>query len=432
MIPRFNARAGDINLQLNLVRVGSLPVEEVLQRNEEGLTEDERLVRLSSSKLTDFVVTMNSQKSQAAVRNAEAVLQQAERDLKRAERDLQQAGDDLAKHVKAAQKACTEASAILVGARIDAAKAEQRESEYADFAREEAAIAKEEKIEDNAHLRKEATAVALIKHLLGSKFPPELRTAVLEAVVRTQRLRWRPAQRDSLDYVVYQTFSLPRALDDSTRDDLREETRLALLKKAIIELSAKFTPSNILDLPCAILGRERDIRHLVLDIELKARDNVNQSQLFRASRGMSALSQRFPTLQAFVVSLLISKDETTNSPASGARSFTTATLMLRNMASWAGAETLQTSLEKFIDVLHQTGPGVVKFVRFVDQNRDGSNSFAHAGPLVRLPPYVAPPPTQDGSGVSGATGSATGDPTVGEQVLGQAYCYHHDTTHRWE
>lgn len=63
MIPRFNARASDINLQIDLIRMSSLPVEKVLQHNEEGLAEDERLTHLASlPDLEGFTVAMDPKK----------------------------------------------------------------------------------------------------------------------------------------------------------------------------------------------------------------------------------------------------------------------------------------------------------------------------------------------------------------------------------
>lgn len=66
------------------------------------------------------------------------------------------------------------------------------------------------------------------------------------------------------------------------------------------------------------------------------------------------------------------------------------TLTLRSRASNGAPETLKTSLVTFINVLHAAGPGSVKFIRFVFQSLDDCGSFVHAGPLVRLPPFVAP------------------------------------------
>ena len=85
MIPRFNARASDINLQIDLIRMNSLPVVKVLQRIEEGLAEDQRLTHLASlSDLEGFIVAMDPKQTQIDVRNAEAVFRQAEKDLQRA------------------------------------------------------------------------------------------------------------------------------------------------------------------------------------------------------------------------------------------------------------------------------------------------------------------------------------------------------------
>jgi hypothetical protein len=144
------------------------------------------------------------------------------------------------------------------------------------------------------------------------------------------------------------------------------------------------------------------------------------------------LSLRFSNLQAFVVCLFISDYRENNSSGSRPQSFTPEALMIRHIASWQGLETLERSLVKFIRILHATGPGSLKFVRFVDQSPGASNSFAHAGPLVRLPPFEKPE-KKDDPGSTSASDAATEDPagedlTVGEQVLEQAYRYHHDTT----
>lgn len=237
---------------------------------------------------------------------------------------------------------------------------------------------------------------------------------------------------DLLDSVVDSTFDLPYGLDENTRAFLREKTRIALLNRAIIELPANFTrnpdTAPTLDLPRALLGREKDIFHLVFDIKLDGRDHVVQTQLNRACLGMAALSLRFSNVQVFVVSLLISNNKV--SLASGFQSFTPATLILRNRKSWDTApETVETSLVKSINVLHESGPGSVKIVRFTDQSQDGKNYFAHAGPLVRLPPFVSPLTKTDSGGFH-ATGAVDRSSTVGEQVLEQAYRYHRDAAYR--
>ena len=428
MIPRFNARASDINLQIDLIRMNSLPVVKVLQRIEEGLAEDQRLTHLASlSDLEGFIVAMDPKQTQIDVRNAEAVFRQAEEDLQRAKGRrskamLEEALDqdhthtvrthnELAVHVDASRTARDEAYAILLGIKGKAAKAETREAAY------------------NARLLKNAKGIAYVNHMLQSDFPNELLTSVLEAIVRTQRLRWRPKASDSLDDVVDKTFSWPPALNEDTRKLLRERARVALLNKAIIELPADFTVTSgtvALNIPGAISGKEQGIHHLVLDIQLNEHDNVIQSQLIRARRGMRWLALLFSNLQVFVVSLPIHKDNFTSWPG---QSFTPGTLTLRSKASYGAPETLKTSLVTFINVLHAAGPGSIKFIHFVFQSLGDSDSLAHSGPLVRLPPFVAPR-TRGNSGGFGGSDAATGDPSVGEQVLEQAYRYNHDVAPR--
>ena len=321
------------------------------------------------------------------------------------------AHNELAVHVDVVRTAHDEAYAILLGFKRKAAEAETRESAY------------------NARLLENAKGVAYMNHMLEFDFPAELMTSVLEAMVRTRRLRWRPKASDLFYDIVNRTFSWPPALDENTRKLLRERTRVALLNKAIIELPADFTVTSdtvALDIPSAISGREKDIHHLFLDIQLNERDNISQTQLIRARRGMGSLTRLFSNLQVFVVSLLVHKDKVISWPG---QCITPVTLTLRSKASWGPPETLKTSMVTFINVLHATGPGSIKSILFVFQSLDDSNSFAHAGPLVRLPPFVASK-TPHGSGGTGAPGATTGDPTVGEQVLEQAYRYHRDATLR--
>lgn len=329
MIPSFKARADDIYFQLDLVVcTGSPPVEEVLQRNEKGLAEDERLTRLVESDLGGFFVAIDSKKCQAAVRTAEAVLRKAENDLQRAKaiadelaaRELIQtvrAHDGPGIQLEAAQRAVHEAQEHLDVTNQKAAEAETTETAY--NARAETAEATY-----HANILKAANKVACVKRIVKSDFPPELLKSVLEAFIRTQRLRWRPTMSDLLDSLVDSTFDLPYGLDENTRAFLREKTRIALLNKAIIELPANFTKNPdtapTLDLPRTILGREKDIFHLVLDIKLDGRDHVVQTQLNRACLGMGALALRFSNVQVFVVSLLISNNKV--SLASGFQSFT--------------------------------------------------------------------------------------------------------------
>lgn len=184
MIPRFNARASDINLQIDLIRMSSLPVEKVLQHNEEGLAEDERLTHLASlPDLEGFTVAMDPKKTQVDVRNAEAGFRQAKDDLQRAKGQRSKAmldealhqdhehtvrtHNELAVNVDAARAAHDEAYAILLGIKGKAAEAETREATY------------------NARLLKNTKGIAYVSHMLQSNFPNELLTSVLEAIVRT-------------------------------------------------------------------------------------------------------------------------------------------------------------------------------------------------------------------------------------------------------
>jgi hypothetical protein len=262
--------------------------------------------------------------------------------------------------------------------------------------------------------RNAATRVEYITHILGSGFPNELMSSVLEIAIRSARLRWHPTGSESLNAVVDDFFVWPSALDKGSRESIQIEAGIALLKEAIIKLPAEFTLTNgapVLVIPPVLLGNEEHIRRLVLDVKRNTRDNGYQTQLNRAGRGIDALFSRLPNLETFVVSLHIG----TNRPQNEG-SFHANVLALRNQTSYTTIEDLKTSLLKFIDILYAKRPRIRKFVRFIDYR---SIEYLHFGPLVRVPKFVGPQ-AQDG------TSEATGDPTIGSRVLEQAYRYHRD------
>ena len=124
-----------------------------------------------------------------------------------------------------------------------------------------------------------------------------------------------------------------------------------------------------------------------------------------------------PKLELFVISLFLERKEHENP----AKSFDPEKLALRNQIGWKVTDTedLKTTLVKLLNVLYANGPGRHKFVRFIDRQKD---MFAHAGPLVKIPQFVAPR-TQDGSSEVGASEGPT-DRFDAEQVLEHAYRYH--------
>jgi hypothetical protein len=258
--------------------------------------------------------------------------------------------------------------------------------------------------------------------MLNPAFPAEMLMAVLEAAIRSERLRWRATEPEPLKAAVDEFFAWPSALDANMRTQLQEAAGRALLKKAIIELPAEFTLNNgttELVLPPAIAGNEKHIRRLVLEIKMNPRNPACQVQLNMACRGVAPLSSRMPKLEVFVVSLFLER----NDSGFRAESFDPKKLALRNQKGWkiTDVEDLKTMLVRFFEVLHAKGPGRHKFVRFVDRKKDG---FANTGPLVKVPECVAPK-TEDGSSQVGVSNSPTG-PSVAEQVLEQAYRYHRD------
>lgn len=176
-------------------------------------------------------------------------------------------------------------------------------------------------------------------------------------------------------------------------------------------------------LPLAIMGNEQHIRHLVLEIKLDSRSPMCQAQLNKACRGIGHLSSKMPKLEVYVVSLFLERKEHENP----VKSFDPEKLALRNQIGWKVTDTedLKTTLVKFLNVLYAKGPGRQKFVRFIDRRK---NMFAHAGPLVKIPQFVAPR-TQDGSSEVDASEGPT-DQFVAEQVLKQAYRYHRDIAPR--
>lgn len=200
------------------------------------------------------------------------------------------------------------------------------------------------------------------------------------------------------------------------------------MKEAIIELPAEFTPPNdapIFVTPPALAGKEHHVRHLVLDIKLDLRDGAVQTQLNRASKGMRLMSSRLPNLESFVASLLIGNRK----HESRAKSFGAEMLNIRNRVTWKMIETLRTSLVEFCHVLRARGPGRRKFIRFLEQGEDLPTGRLFAGPMVRLPIYVAPK-KEDRPSEASASDEESESPTVeermlAEQVLEQAYRYHH-------
>lgn len=367
---RFHTRKSIIAHEIRQLRQGVMPDEEDLRTLQNDQAEDERLTRLALSS------------DQEAVENAMKV--------KEAQMDVHVAEEDLRK------------------ARAAAAKAVKREDAYTARVQEQA--------------RKEAISMTCLNRMLGPAFPSEMLMAVLEAAIRSERLRWRATEPESLKAAVDAFFAWPSALNANMRTHLQGVAGRALLKKALIELPADFTLSNgttELNLPPAIAGNEKHIRHLVLEIKLNPRNPACQVQLNMACRGIAPLSSRLPQLEVFVVSLFLER----NDSEFRAESFDPKKLALRNQKGWkiTDVEDLKTTLVRFFDVLHAKGPGRHKFVRFVDRKKDG---FAHTGPLVKVPEFVAPK-SEDGSSQVDASNSPT-DPSVAEQVLEQAYRYHRD------
>jgi len=260
--------------------------------------------------------------------------------------------------------------------------------------------------------------------MLHKDFPAELLDAILEAAIRSERLRWRATEPASLNAAVDEFFAWPSALNLDLRTRIRTAAGRALLQKAIIELPADFTNSNSttdLVLPIALMGNEQGIRHLVLEIKLTARSPACQAQLNKTCRGLGPLSSRLPNLEVFVVSLVLERNQNDDHEAP---SFDLGKLDLRNFTSFNKTETLKNTLVRLLDILYAKGPGRRKWVRFIDWRGDWSS--ASAGPLVRVPEFVAPQ-AQDGSSEVDASSGESKDPTgptAGEQVLEHAYRYH--------
>lgn len=367
---RFHTRKSVIAHELRRLRQGVTPNEEHLRILQNDQAEDERLTRLALS--SDQQAVDNAMK----VKEAQIAVHVAEEDLRKA---------------KAA-----------------AVKAVRRENAYTARVQEQA--------------RKQAISIACLNHMLGPAFPSEMLMAVLEAAIRSERLQWRATQPESLKAAVDEFLAWPSAFDANMRTQLQEVAGRALLKKAIIELPADFTLNNgttELVLPPAIVGNEKHIRHLVLEIKLNPRNPACQVQLNMACRGVGSLSSRLPKLEVFVASLFLERNES----EFRAESFDPKKLALRNQKGWkiADVEDLKTTLVRFFEVLHAKGPGRRKFVRFVDRKKD---CFAHTGPLIKVSEFMALK-TKGGSSQDDASKSPTG-PSVAEQVLEQAYRYHHD------
>jgi hypothetical protein len=134
------------------------------------------------------------------------------------------------------------------------------------------------------------------------------------------------------------------------------------------------------------------------------------------------LSLRLPKLEVFVVSLFLGGK--TFELRSG--SFAAGSLALRNQSSYKANETLETTLVRFLNVMHARGPGVRKLVRFTEQRR---YIFAHAGPLVNVHNFVAPQ-VQSGASATNGPDEVDAGLSVGEQVLEQVYRYYRDATYR--
>lgn len=223
------------------------------------------------------------------------------------------------------------------------------------------------------------------------------------------------------------------SLDENTQKRMRGEAGTALSREAIIELPAEFTLTDytpIFVIPPALSEKEQHVRHLVLDVKLDVRDSAVQTQLNRACQGMRLMSSRFSKLESFFVSLCFGNGKLNTN----AKSFAAKTLDIRNQTSWKTIKILRTSLVGVLHILRARGPGGRKFIRFLDQCGHLRTGLLHAGPIVRLPIYVAPE-KQDSSSEADALDEASdsmtaADQVIAEQVLEQAYYYHRDIAPR--
>ncbi|GAB7325518.1 hypothetical protein MBLNU13_g09524t2 [Cladosporium sp. NU13] len=219
--------------------------------------------------------------------------------------------------------------------------------------------------------------------------------------------------------VVDEFFAWSSALEPDVRAQLQKAAGRALLKTAITELPANSMSRNgttDLVMPLAIVKGEKHIRHLVLEIKLNPRSAACQVQPNMACRGIGPLCLPIPKLEVFVVSLFLERHEG-EQPAG---SFDPEKLALRNRIGWqiTDSEDLKTTMLKILTVLYAKEPDRCKFVRFIDRHQ---LRFAHAGPLSKVPEFVAPQ-TRDCS----SEFDADEDFTVAEQLLEQAYRYHRD------
>ncbi|GAB7325519.1 hypothetical protein MBLNU13_g09524t1 [Cladosporium sp. NU13] len=234
-----------------------------------------------------------------------------------------------------------------------------------------------------------------------------------------QKAKAAAATATSLKAVVDEFFAWSSALEPDVRAQLQKAAGRALLKTAITELPANSMSRNgttDLVMPLAIVKGEKHIRHLVLEIKLNPRSAACQVQPNMACRGIGPLCLPIPKLEVFVVSLFLERHEG-EQPAG---SFDPEKLALRNRIGWqiTDSEDLKTTMLKILTVLYAKEPDRCKFVRFIDRHQ---LRFAHAGPLSKVPEFVAPQ-TRDCS----SEFDADEDFTVAEQLLEQAYRYHRD------
>lgn len=268
-----------------------------------------------------------------------------------------------------------------------------------------------------------------------NEIPPELLDKVLEAVITSTNVEWRPSDcaRDhdsnhswvepSLEMGLYDFFKWPPTIEPATLQMLNQRAAPILLKKAILELPARFTIQNstmVLDVPKAIRGNEHGVRYLVFDVLVSSRKSY-QAELNMMIAHMGDINALFPRLRSCVICINFTGSFSTPSL------FDAQALSCDNRTGYNQTETLRVSLCKLISTFHTSGPGVHKFIRCGQELGKAFNS-CRFGPFVNITSVAA---TMSGELTNeiGTTHTDTRS-SFAEQVLQRAYCYYRDGTER--
>lgn len=231
----------------------------------------------------------------------------------------------------------------------------------------------------------QAQAMSIINGL--KEHPPELLDEVLKAIMASTRVLWRPSDcprgchhrwawmEPSMEMGLNDCFEWPLDIEPAVRQVFNQRAAPIFLRKAIIELPARFTMQGstmVLDVPRAIRGHEHDVRYAVSDV-LIARRGAYQAGLNRMITHMGDIKELFPNLQSCVICV--------NFTSLSSYSLFDAQMLDRaNQMSYTQSESLRVSLYKLVNTFHTRGPGSHKLVRL--GQHIGPFNRSRFGPLV--------------------------------------------------